>query len=333
MSAVTDALFGGASRDAAGQQVDALNQAMATQQQAAQQARLDMYPRFDEAMTARQQGYQQAINQISGAMPQQAAAIQQGNVAAQQQLLSGAQQAQAAILGGDINYGAFAPQQLTYDADVFRTPDQPPTPNIGVPGPTPTPTTPTPTPTPGGGTYTGPIDTAPIGGGDNFWSNNPNIPGGGVYEPPITVPDPGAPPVQDFRGIPTQGQFNDALVNYLSGLGFSVDGQSQPAMADAQQVAQNYKQNPISSADVKEFGYVRRDDPKQQVATQSPTLNPLDTPALSSNRVYMGADADKKFETLKKGETVNQFMARMGNRASSLNANSIYESFRNRGIF
>ena len=317
MSAVTDALFGGASRDAAGQQVDALNQAIATQQQAAAQARQDMYPRFDEAMAARRQGYQQAIDQISGAMPQQAAAIQQGNVAAQQQLLSGAQQAQAAILGGNIDYGALAPQQLTYDSDIFRTPDQPPTPNIGTPPPTP----PTPTiPAPGGGTYTGPIDTAPIGGGDNFWETTPDnwIGGDGIYTPPIVVPDPGAPEVQPYKNI-------DQLVsNYLSGLGFGQtpglinppDPTIPPPKSPNGSDKGPGRQAPIN---VKDY---------QQMTQQSPDI--YNIKSATGAKIY-GGKSDE--DILKKGESIRDFEARMNAKGMQINRDMFYQMFKDAGAF
>jgi len=143
MSSVTDALFGGSSRDASRAQQEGLREAQRALEQAQAQARSEMLPRFDEAMDIRRQGAQQALNMFNQGFAPSIDVFQQGSNLGQQTLQTGAQQAGAAILGGPIDYSALNPQSVNMPSNIFNVPklyqapqENVPDPNVGVPEPT-----------------------------------------------------------------------------------------------------------------------------------------------------------------------------------------------------
>ena len=149
MSSVTDALFGGSSRDAARAQQEGLREAQRALEQAQAQARSEMLPRFDEAMDIRRQGAQQALNMFNQGFAPSIDVFQQGSNLGQQTLQTGAQQAGAAILGGPIDYSALAPRSVSINpSSIFNTPaayEAPPAEaDIGTPPPTGAPANPGP---------------------------------------------------------------------------------------------------------------------------------------------------------------------------------------------
>lgn len=109
---VTGAFFGGAEKDAAKAQTQALEQGQQITKESAAQARADLFKLFPAAQQNVQQGFQGALDVFGQSLPAQLQAFQGGNVAAQEQLISGLPQFQNAILGGNVDFSQFQPTQL-----------------------------------------------------------------------------------------------------------------------------------------------------------------------------------------------------------------------------
>jgi len=107
MSWVKDNLLGGAAKEAAKRQTDALEQSQDITRQAVQEARGDIMNLFPQAQESQQAGYQSAINLLSGQLPQQSQLMLGGNQAAQNTILAGLPQMQNAILGAPVDYSQF----------------------------------------------------------------------------------------------------------------------------------------------------------------------------------------------------------------------------------
>lgn len=117
-------IFGGgvssASRESqqAQQQVNAATQRFIEQQ--AGQARTDVSSLFPSAQQAVAQGAQGALDVIGQGIPEQLRAFTGGNVGAQQALQTTLPQFQAAILGQPVDFGAFQPVDLGFDASFLQ---------------------------------------------------------------------------------------------------------------------------------------------------------------------------------------------------------------------
>jgi hypothetical protein len=111
-----DKLFGGTDKSAQKltQQDNAQRQAFIERQMA--QARGDMLA-FAPGMEQNSNlGFQSALDVYGQTIPQMMDVFQQGNMAAQGHLLAGMPQVHNAILGMPVDYSAFQPTQLNYDA-------------------------------------------------------------------------------------------------------------------------------------------------------------------------------------------------------------------------
>lgn len=102
-----------AARRAEEAQLQALREAQAFTTDATNQARRDIFDILPTSQQSARQGFQGALDVFGQSIPAQAQAFQQGNVGAQQQILSGLPLAQNAILGGQIDYNALQPVQIT----------------------------------------------------------------------------------------------------------------------------------------------------------------------------------------------------------------------------
>lgn len=120
MSWVKDNVFGGAAKDAAKQQVSALEDAQDITKQAVAQARGDVMDLFPQAQQSNLAGYQAALDAFNQSAPQQMQMAQQGNQNAQATLLAGLPQMNNALLGAPVDYSALQPQSVSYDASVLN---------------------------------------------------------------------------------------------------------------------------------------------------------------------------------------------------------------------
>ena len=115
MSIITDMFFGGAEKDAAKAQTDALREGQKIQSEATEQARQDVMSMFPQSQESARMGFQNALNVFNQALPQQTAAFQQGNLGAQQALQAGLSQQINALLGGQIDLSGIQPVSVQPD--------------------------------------------------------------------------------------------------------------------------------------------------------------------------------------------------------------------------
>jgi hypothetical protein len=108
---VSDAFLGGAERDAARAQQEALERGQLFTREGIAQAREDVNKLFPAAQQNAQAGFQGALDIFGQSAPAQIDAFQGGNVAAQQQLLAGMPQFQNAILGNQVDFSQLQPFQ------------------------------------------------------------------------------------------------------------------------------------------------------------------------------------------------------------------------------
>lgn len=117
-------IFGGGTSSASEQSVANQQQANAATQrfieQQAGQARADVSSLFPGAQQVQAQGAQGALDVIGQGIPAQLQAFQQGNVGAQQALQTTLPQFQAAILGQPVDFSAFQPVDLGFDASFLQ---------------------------------------------------------------------------------------------------------------------------------------------------------------------------------------------------------------------
>lgn len=116
MTKIKDVFFGGAEKKAAKKQASALKTSQSLVREGTESAKSDVLGLFPEAQRSRQLGFQGALDVFGKTIPQQLGAFQGGNVAAQQQIAAGLPQIQAAILGQPVDFSAFQPQALGFDA-------------------------------------------------------------------------------------------------------------------------------------------------------------------------------------------------------------------------
>jgi hypothetical protein len=111
-----DKLFGGTDKSAQKltQQDNAQRQAFIEQMQG--QTRGDYLGLAPGMEQNANMGFQSALDMYGQFVPQQMDVFQQGNVAAQGHLLAGMPQFNNAIMGLPVDYSAFQPTQLNYDA-------------------------------------------------------------------------------------------------------------------------------------------------------------------------------------------------------------------------
>ena len=136
INTVKDTFFGGAEKDAARAQTQALEQSQLFTREGVEQARTDVNALFPAAMQNARQGSQAALDIFGQSAPAQIDAFRGGNVAAQNQILAGMPQFQNAILGNQVDFSQFQPfegtqqdlgflqQQLPQSSDPFAPPAQ-----------------------------------------------------------------------------------------------------------------------------------------------------------------------------------------------------------------
>lgn len=120
IDAVDQNLLGGASKDAAKQQGEALERSRVTIEEGKERARGEIMKMFPQARQSALTGFQDASNLLSGTLPMQMNAYNQGNMNAQQTMLSGAPQYQNAILGNQVDYSGFQPKQVQFDNQAYQ---------------------------------------------------------------------------------------------------------------------------------------------------------------------------------------------------------------------
>lgn len=119
MSDITDAIFGGGAKDAAGMQVEATERAMQEYKKGIQEAKDEINPAFNRASEMRLNRSQQSLNALQAGFQPSLDVMQQGNVNAQQTIAGSAPQMANAILGNPIDYGFMQPQGIDFDVGSF----------------------------------------------------------------------------------------------------------------------------------------------------------------------------------------------------------------------